>query len=150
MLKPLTVWITTNRGKFLKRWECQTTLSASWETCMQVKKQQLELGMEKWAGSKSGKEYVKAVYCHPDYLNLCRGHHSWLDESEAGIKISRKNISSLRYVDDTTLTAESEEELKSLLMRVKDKSEKPGLFKPLQYCKVISFQLIKINEKIKK
>ena len=62
------VWITTNCGKFLKGWECQITLSASWETCMQVKKQQLELDMEKWTGSKLGKEYVKAVYCHPAYL----------------------------------------------------------------------------------
>ena len=49
-------------GKYLKRWEYQTTLPASWETCMQVKKQQLELGMEQWTGSKLGKVYVKAVY----------------------------------------------------------------------------------------
>ena len=66
--KPLTVWITTNCGKFFKRWEYQTTLPASWETCMQVKKQQLEPDMEQWTGSKLGKEYVKAVYCHPAYL----------------------------------------------------------------------------------
>ena len=65
---PSTVWITTNCGKFLKRWEYQTTLPASWEICMQVKKQQLELDMEQQTGSKSGKEYVKAVYCHPAYL----------------------------------------------------------------------------------
>ena len=62
------VWITTNCGKFLKRWEYQTTLPVSWEACMQDKKQQLELNMEQQAGSKSGKEYVKAVYCHPAYL----------------------------------------------------------------------------------
>ena len=53
--------------KFLKRWEYQTTLLASWETCMQVRRQQLELDMEQWTGSKLGKEYVKAVYCHPAY-----------------------------------------------------------------------------------
>ena len=52
----------------LKRWEYQTTGPASWEICMQVKKQQLELDMEQQTGSKSGKEYVKAVYCHPTYL----------------------------------------------------------------------------------
>ena len=69
MLKPLTVWITTNCGKFFKRWEYQTTWLASWEICMQVKKQQLELDMEQQTGSKSGKEYVKAAYCHPAYLN---------------------------------------------------------------------------------
>ena len=56
--KPLTVWITTNLGKFLKMWEYQTTLSASWEICMQVKKQQLEPDMEQQTGSKLGKEYV--------------------------------------------------------------------------------------------
>ena len=68
MPKTLTVWITTNCGKFLKKWEYQTTLHASWETCMQVKKQKLEMDMEQWTGSKLGKEYVKAVYCHPAYL----------------------------------------------------------------------------------
>ena len=67
-LKSLIVWITTNCGKFLKRWEYQTTLSASWETCMQVKNQQLEPDMEQQTGSKLGKEYVKAVYCHLAYL----------------------------------------------------------------------------------
>jgi len=66
--KPLTVWITTNCGKFFKRWKYQTTWSASWEICMQVKKQLLELDMEQRTGSTLGKEYVKAVYCHPAYL----------------------------------------------------------------------------------
>ena len=57
-----------NCGKFLKRWEYQTTLPASWETCMHVKKQQLELEMEQLTGSKLGKKYIKAVYCHSAYL----------------------------------------------------------------------------------
>ena len=65
MLKPLTVWITTNCGKLLNRWEYQTTLPAFCKTCMQVKKQQLELDMEQQTGSKLEKEYVKAVYCLP-------------------------------------------------------------------------------------
>ena len=68
MPKPLTVWITTNCGKFWKRWEYQTTWPASWEICMQVKKQQLELDMEQQTGSKSGKKYIKAAYCHSAYL----------------------------------------------------------------------------------
>ena len=68
MPTPFTVWTTTNCGKFFKRWEFQTTWPVSWEICMQVKKQQLELGMEQQTGSKSGKEYVKAVYCHHAYL----------------------------------------------------------------------------------
>ena len=66
--KSLTMWIITNCGKCLKRWEYWTTWQASWEICMQVRKQQLELNMEQQTGSKSGKEYVKAVYCHPAYL----------------------------------------------------------------------------------
>ena len=66
--KPLTVWIMTNSGKFFRRWEYQTTLPVSWEICMQVKKQQVEMDMEQQTGSKSGKEYVKAVYCHSTYL----------------------------------------------------------------------------------
>ena len=62
MSKPFTVWNTTNCGKFLKRWEYQTTWPAS------SRKQQLEPDMEQQTGSKSGKEYIKAVYCHPAYL----------------------------------------------------------------------------------
>ena len=67
MPRPLTVWITTNCGKFFKGWDYQTTWPASWEICMQVKRQQLELDMEEQTHSKLGKEYVKAVYCHPAY-----------------------------------------------------------------------------------
>ena len=83
MQKPLSVWITKKYGKFFKICEYQTTWPASWEICMQVKKQQLELDMEQQTGSKSGKEYVKAIYCHPAYLIIiytvtlliCRVHH---------------------------------------------------------------------------
>ena len=67
-LKPLTVWITMNCGKFLKRWECLTTLFVSWETWVQGKKQQLELDMEQWVGWKLRKEYIKVIYCYPAYL----------------------------------------------------------------------------------
>ena len=65
-----SLWLCRSQqtGKFLKRWEYQTTWPASWEICIQVKKQHLELDMEQQTGSKSGKEYVKAVYCLPDYL----------------------------------------------------------------------------------
>ena len=76
MPKPLTVWITTNCGKFFKRWEYQTTRLASWEICMQVKKRQLDLHMEQQTGSKPGKECVKAVYCHPAYLTYMQST-SW-------------------------------------------------------------------------
>ena len=63
------MWITTNCGKFLKRWEYQTTLPVYQENCMQVKKQQLEPDMEQQTGFKLGKDFVKAVYCHLAYLN---------------------------------------------------------------------------------
>ena len=220
MPKPLTVWITTSCGKFFKKWEYQTVWPASWEICMQGKKQQLEPDMEKQTGSKSGKGYVKAVYCYPAYLTymqssvqfssvqslsrvwlfatpwiaacqaslsitnsrrslrlmsiesvmpsghtiLCRpllllppnppnirvfsnestlrmrrpkywsfsfslipskehpGLIMWnagLDKTQAGIKIAGRNIKNLRYAYDTALMAESEEELKNLLMKVK-------------------------------
>ena len=65
---PKPVWIKSNGGKFVKSWEYQNSLPASWETCRQVRKQQVELDMEQQTGSKSGKEYVKAMYCHPAYL----------------------------------------------------------------------------------
>ena len=74
--KPLTVWITINCGNLLKKWEWQTTWPASWEICIQIKKQQLELHMEKQTGSKSGKEYIKAIYCHPAYLTYMQSK-SW-------------------------------------------------------------------------
>ena len=66
--KPLTVWLTTNCGKFWKRWDYQTTWPALWEICTQVRKQQLELDMKQQTCSKLGKEYIKAIYCHPAYL----------------------------------------------------------------------------------
>ena len=67
MPKPLTGWITTNCGKFLKKWEYQTTRPASWEICMQVRKQQLEVNMEQNTASKSAKEYVKDV---KEYISI--------------------------------------------------------------------------------
>ena len=117
MLKFLILWITTNCGKFLNRWKYQTTLPISWETCMLVKKQQLELNMEQQTGSKQGKKYVKTVYCHPTYLTFMKSTSWWnsrLDESQTGIKTARRNIN-LRYADNITLIAESEEELKKPL-----------------------------------
>ena len=83
---------------------------------MQVRKQQLELDLEKQTGSKSEKEYMKAVYCHPAYLTSMQRYilrNAGLEEAQAGIKIAGRNINNLRYADDTTLMAESEEELNS-------------------------------------
>ena len=106
---------------------------------MQVKKQELELDMEKQTGSKLGKEYIKAIYCHPVYLtHMYIVQNAGLDESQAGIKISGRNINNLTYADDTTLMAESKEELKSLLMKVKEESEKVGLKLNIQKTKIMA------------
>ena len=86
--------------------------------------------MEQWTDSKLEKEYIKTVYCHPAYLTYfaeCIMGNAVLNEAQVWIKMARRNINSLRYVDDTTLMAESKEELKSLLMKVKAESEKTGL-----------------------
>ena len=136
-------WIIANCGQFLKRWEYQTTLPVSWETCMQVKKQQLELDMEQWTGSKLGKEYIKAVYCHPAYFlfNIYAEYIMWnarLDDSQAGIKTAQRNIHNLKYRVDTTLMAESEDKLKNLLKKVKDESEKVGLKLNIQKTKIMT------------
>ena len=141
MLKLLTVWITTNCGEFLKRWEYQTTLPVSWDTCLQVKKKTSKPDKEQLTGSKlrkeynvqnSSKEYIcskqKGYICHPVYLTYMQ-NTSWnaeLDELQAGIKVAGRNINNIRYADDTTLMAESEEELKSFLMGMKEESEKSG------------------------
>ena len=96
---------------------------------MYVKKQQLELDMEKWTGSKLGKEYLKTILS-PCLFNLYAEYtmkNAELNETQAGIKISGRNINNLRYADNTTPMEESEEELKSLLMKVKEESEKAGL-----------------------
>ena len=95
---------------------------------MQVRKQKLELDMEQQTGSKSGKEYVKAVYCHPAYLTYMQSTSwetlGWMKQKLIqGIKIAGRNINNPRYANDSTLMAEIEE-LKSLLMKVKEESEK--------------------------
>ena len=109
---------------------------------MQVKKQQLELDMEQWTGSKLGKEYVKAVY----YLTICLFNlyaeyimrNTGLEKAQTGIKIVGRNINNLRYADDTTLMAQSEEELKSLLMKVKEESEEVDLKLNIQKNKIMA------------
>ena len=97
--------------------------------------------MEQQTGSKLGKEYVKAVYCQsPCLFNFYAEYiirNVRQDEAQAGIKIAGRNINNLRYVDDTTLMAESKE-LKSLLTRVKEESEKPGLKLNIQKTKIMA------------
>ena len=116
-------------GKFLKRRKYQTTLPASWEICMQVKKQQLELDINNRLAPNSERSMSRLYIAHC-LINLYAEYTKWnarQDEAQAGIKIAGKNINNLRYADDTTLMAESKEELKSLLMKVKDKVWKSWL-----------------------
>ena len=130
MPKPLTVWITIKCAKFLKRWEYQTTWLVPWEIYIQFEKQQLELDMEQQTGSKSGKKYVKANIFAPWLFNLYAEYimqNVGLDEAQARIKIDGRNVNNLRYADDTTLMAESKEELKSLLMKMKEEKWKSWL-----------------------
>ena len=97
---------------------------------MQVKKQQLELDMEQQTGSKLGKEYIKAVYCHPAYLIYMQSTSwetlGWMKHKLESRLLGEISINS-DMADDRTLMAESEEELKSLLLKVKEESEKVGL-----------------------
>ena len=100
-----------------------------------------EPDMEQQAGFKLEKEYIKAVYCHPAYLTYVQRTScetpGW-DEGQVGIKIARRNINNLRYADNTILTAEIKEELKSFLMKVKEEGEKAGLKLNIQKTKIMA------------
>ena len=104
MLKPLTVWITTNCGKFWKRWVYQITLSASCETCMQVKKQQLKQDMEQQTGSNLGKEYVKAIYCYPAYLTYMQST-SWETLGWMNSKLVSRLLGEISITSDMQMTS---------------------------------------------
>ena len=107
---------------------------------MQVKKQQLEPDIEQ-TGSKSGKEDIKAAYCHPAYLTYMQSTSCKMPGSipaQAGIKIAGRNINNLRYANDTTLMAESKEELKCILMKLKNESENVGLKLNIQKTKIMA------------
>ena len=109
---------------------------------MQVKKQQLELDMEQQTGSKSGGKGVhQGCILLPCLFNFYAEYimrNAGLEESQAGIKIARRNINNLRYADDTTLLAESKEELKSLLVKVREESEEAGLKLSIQKMKIMT------------
>ena len=121
MLKPLTVWITIKCGKYLKKWKNWHLTCLLRNLCVgQETRVRTGPGATDWF--RLGKEYVKV----PCLFNLYAENIMWnagLDESQAGIKIARRGFNNHRYAADTTLMAESKEELKSLLMKVKDESE---------------------------
>ena len=106
---------------------------------MQDKKQQLESDMEQQTGSKSGKKYIKAVYCHPVYLTYMQST-SWemLGWKKHKLESRLPGEIAIRYADDTTLMAESEEELKSFLMKVKQEGEKVGLKLNIRKTKIMA------------
>ena len=108
---------------------------------MQVKKQELELDMEQQNCSKLGKKYITAIYCHPAYLTSMQSTScqipGWMNQSQAGFMTARRNINNLRYAN-TALMAESEEEVKSLLMNVKEESEKVDLRLNIQKTKIMA------------
>ena len=108
---------------------------------MQVKKQHLELDMEQQTSSKLGKKFVKAVYCHLAYLTYVQSTScemlDWMKHTLESM-IPGRNINNLQNADDTTLMTESEEELKSLLMKVKEESEKVGLKLNIQKTKIMA------------
>ena len=100
--------------------------------------------MEQWTSSKLGKEYIKAVYCHPAYLTYMQS--TWY-RMQGSMKYKLKsrcweNIGNLKYADDTTLMAENEKELKSLFMKVKEQSEKAGLKLNIQKRRILAFSPI--------
>ena len=139
MPKPFTLWITRNCGKFLKRWEYQTTLPASWETCT-GQEATVRTGHETTDWFQIRKEVRQVCILSPCLFNLYSEYIKWnarLDEAQAGIKTAGRNIDNFIYADDTTLMAESEE-LNSLLMKVKQESEKVGLKLNIQKTKIMA------------
>ena len=130
MLKPLTVWITTNCGKFLKRWEIPDHLTSLLQNLCAGQEATIRTGHGTMDWFQIGKGVCLGCILSPCLFNLYAEYimrNARLNEAQAGIKIAGRNINNLRYADDTTLMPESEEELKSLLMKVKEESEKVGL-----------------------
>ena len=138
MPKPLTVWTTTNCGKFLKRIADLTcllrNLYAGQEATVRTGH-----GTTDWFQIRKGVH--QGCILSPCLFNLYAEYimqNAWLDKAQAGIKITGRNSNNLRYADDTTLIAESKEELKSLLMKVKEESEKVGLKLNIQKTKIMA------------
>ena len=103
MLKPLTMWITTNRGRFFKRWAYQTTLPVSLETGIWVKKQQLEMDLKQLTGLKLGKAYDKAVYCYCAYLTSMQ-RTSWEMLDWMKHKLESRFLGEVSITSDTQMT----------------------------------------------
>ena len=141
MPKPLTVWITINCEKFFKRWEYQTTFTYLLRNLYAGQEATVRTGHGTMDWFKIAKGVHQGCILSPWLFNLYAEYIMWnagLDEARAGIKIAGKNINNLRYADDTTLMAKSKEELKSLLMKVKEENEKAGLKLSIQKTKIMA------------
>ena len=129
MPKPLTVWITTNYGKFLEKWEILDHLTCLLRNLYAGKEATVRTGHGTTDWFQIGKGIHQDYILSPCLFSLYAAYimqNAGLDEAQAVIKIAGRNINNLRYADDTTLMAESKEEPKSFLMKVKE-SEKVGL-----------------------
>ena len=137
MPKPLTVWITTNCGKILQEMGITDHLSCLLRNLYAVQEAIVRTGH----GTRDWFQIGKDCISSPCLLNLYAEYimqNAGLDEAQPGINIAGRNINNLRYTDDTTLMAESEEELKSLLMKMREKSEKVGLKLNIQKTKIMA------------
>ena len=138
MPNPLTVWITINCGKFWKRWNTGPPNLPLEKSVCRSGSNRTGHGTD-WF--QIGKGVRQGCILSPCLFNFCAVYiirNAGLEETQAGIKIAGRNIKNLRYADDTTLMAESEEELKSLLMKVKEESEKVGLKLNIQKTKIMA------------
>ena len=140
MPKPLTVWITTNHGKFLKRWEYPRPPDLPFEKSYTGQEATVRTGHGTTDWFQIGKGVRQGCILSPCLFNLHAEYimrNAGLGEAQAGIKITGRNINNLRYADDTMLMAGSKE-LKSLLMKVTEESEKVGLKFNIQKTKIMA------------
>ena len=139
MPKPLTVWITTN-WKTLKEMEIPDHLTCLLRNLYAGEEATVKTGHGTTDWFQIGKGVHQGYILSTCLFNFYAEYimrNAGLEKAQAGIKIAGSNISNLRYADDTTLMAESEEELKSLLMKGKEESEKVGLKLNIQKTKIM-------------
>ena len=138
MPKPLTVWITINCGQFFKKWEYQTCLLRNLYAGQEATVRTGHGTTDWFQIGKGVHQGCILSHCLFNFYAEYIMRNPGLEEAQAGIKIAGININNLRYADDSTLMAESEEELKSLLMKLKEESEKVGLKLNIQKTKIMA------------
>ena len=139
--RPLTMWITTDCGKLLKEMGIPDHLTCLLRNLYAGQEATVRTGHGTTDWFQMGKGVLQSCILSPCLFNLHAEYimqNARLDEALAGIKIARRNINNLRYADDTTLMAESEEDLKNLLIKVKEESEKVGLKLSIHKTKIMA------------